>query len=216
MVLQAEPTKTGESVTAEQLHITRGIIEKRAVEMGASSVTVQVSDDGKLTVVLTSVSDVEAATKGIVGRGFVELVDGGDNPPLEGSLVVTELGGPPPGGPQPEDRTIWRVVATSDDMDLSKMSVEYGTMNQPLVAFTLTGEGTKKFADFTASNINKFLPILLDKKVISAPQIQGAIIGGSGVITGLTLDEARTLVAQLKAGVLPVNLRLLESTVTKP
>jgi preprotein translocase subunit SecD len=76
------------------------------------------------------------------------------------------------------------------------------------VAFTLKGQGSDAFGDFTSANVGKFMPILLDKRVISAPQIQAPIIGGSGVITGLSLQEARVLAQQLKYGALPVSLTL--------
>jgi preprotein translocase subunit SecD len=216
MVLQTEPLKEGDGVTAAQLQATRGIIEERARAMGASQVTVQVSDDGKLTVVLTGVSDTQQATKVIVERGFIELLDGGDTPPQDGDIVFTTLGGPPAGEPQPADATVWPVVLTSDALDADKVSVQFDSANQPQVAFTFKENGVKKFADFTANNIGKYMPIALDKKIISAPVIQGAIIGGSGVINNIALAEARTLAVQLKSGVLPVNLLLLESTVTEP
>jgi preprotein translocase subunit SecD len=216
MVLQAEPLKVGESVSAAQLQATRGIIEERAHAMGASQVTVQVSDDGKLTVVLTGVGDTEQATKMIVERGFIELLDGGDTPPQKGEFVFTTLGGPPAGEPQPTDATVWPVVLTSDDLDADKVSVQFDSGNQPQVAFTFRESAAKKFADFTANNIGKYMPIALDKKIISAPVIQGAITGGSGVINNVALSEARILAVQLKSGALPVNLRLLESTVTPP
>jgi|GEM_PF-6792713 len=217
LVLQAEPVKSGETVTPEQLQVTRNALEKRAKDLGVSSVSVQVEGDGKITVELSGADNFDPILRALTERGFVELLDGGDSPPSVGEVVVTESGGPPADRPQPNDPTVWPVVVTSDEMDTSKIAAQLDSMtNIPQVAFTLTESGAKKIADFTSNNINKFMPVVLDKKVISLPMIMGAIPGGSGVIMGLSLEETRTLAAQMKSGALPVNLKLLETTIIEP
>ncbi|MDQ6694074.1 MAG: protein translocase subunit SecD [Chloroflexota bacterium] len=106
---------------------------------------------------------------------------------------------------------VWNNVVTGDEIDGSKVAVQFDQVGKPQVSFTLKGEGSTKMANFTSANIGKFMPIVLDKKVISAPVIQGAIVGGTGQITGLTSSEAQKLAVQLKYGALPVGLRTLES-----
>ena len=217
LVLQAEPVKSGETVTPEQLQVTRDTLEKRGKDLGVPSVSVQIGDDSKITVELQGADDFDPISRALTERGFVELLDGGDSPPPTDTVVITELGGPPADRPQPDGPKVWTVVVTSDDMDTSKIAAQLdSTTNIPQVAFTLTESGAKKFADFTANNLNKFMPVVLDKKVISLPMIMGAIPGGSGVITGISLEEARTLAAQMKSGALPVNLKLLETTIIEP
>jgi preprotein translocase subunit SecD len=217
LVLQAEPVKSGETVTAEQLQVTRDTLEKRGKDLGVPSVSAQVGRDGKITVELQGADDFDPILRALTERGFVELLDGGDSPPQTGEVVITESGGPPADRPQPDDPRVWPVVVTSDEMDTSKIAAQLdSTTNMPQVAFTLTESGAKKIADFTSNNINKFMPVVLDKRVISVPMIMGAIPGGSGVIRGLSLEETRTLAAQMKSGTLPVNLKLLETTIIEP
>ena len=75
------------------------------------------------------------------------------------------------------------------------------------VNFRFNSIGTSRFADVTANNIGKRFAIVLDKKVISAPVIQGAIPGGSGRITGnFTPESANDLAVLLRAGALPTRL----------
>lgn len=112
--------------------------------------------------------------------------------------------------PTPPSQT-YQTIVTGNDIDGSKVSVVFNQANQPEVQFYLKGEGTKKMADFTTANVGKYMPIVLDKKVINSPSIQNAITGGNGVITGLTLSEAQILSKQLRFGALPVSLQLLES-----
>ena len=75
------------------------------------------------------------------------------------------------------------------------------------VAFTLTDEGAKIFADMTSNNIGKTLGIYLDGEELLAPTVQSAITTGSGVITQMQSAEyAQTVAAQIQSGALPMEL----------
>lgn len=75
------------------------------------------------------------------------------------------------------------------------------------VAFTLTDEGAKIFADMTSNNIGKTLGIYLDGEELLAPTVQNAITTGSGVITQMQSAEyAQTVAAQIQSGALPMEL----------
>ena len=85
------------------------------------------------------------------------------------------------------------------------------------ISFTLTSEGTKIFADHTGKNSGKFLTILLDKQVISAPVIREPITGGQGSISGnFTADSANAFAVQLRYGSLPVPLKVVETRIIGP
>jgi preprotein translocase subunit SecD len=55
------------------------------------------------------------------------------------------------------------------------------------------------------------LGIFLDNELISAPTVQ-AVIKDKGVITGVTIDEAKILVVQLNSGALDIPLQLISYT----
>lgn len=79
----------------------------------------------------------------------------------------------------------------------------------PVVQFAFNASGARKFGDATARNVGKKFAIVLDKKVISAPVINGAITGGSGIITGnFTVDSANELSLLLRSGALPAPLNV--------
>ncbi len=81
----------------------------------------------------------------------------------------------------------------------------------PCVAFELSEEGAKVFAEATAANLNKTISITLDGEVISAPTVNSVIAGGQGQITGnFTADEAKNLATLILSGALPLNLTQLE------
>lgn len=100
---------------------------------------------------------------------------------------------------------------------LKKANLSFNEHNQPVVAFTFDNYGAKKFAKTTSDNIGKIMAIVLDNKVISAPVINTAITGGSGVIEGkFTLNEAQDLALLLQAGSLPVPLTITEENTIGP
>jgi preprotein translocase subunit SecD len=75
------------------------------------------------------------------------------------------------------------------------------------VNFTLTGDGSKAFDELAARNLQKQVAIVLDGVVKSAPVIQQAEFGGSGVISGsFSESEAKDLALVLRYGALPVEL----------
>lgn len=79
------------------------------------------------------------------------------------------------------------------------------------VSFTFDQEGAYIFADTTQNNIGNLFAIILDEKVVSAPRIQSAIIGGKGIISGnFTAQEASNTALLLRSGSLPVNLNIVE------
>ncbi|MDR2505817.1 MAG: protein translocase subunit SecD [Oscillospiraceae bacterium] len=83
--------------------------------------------------------------------------------------------------------------------------------NVPVVAFELTDEGSKKFAEATLANIGKTISIVLDGTVISAPTVNSAITGGSGIIEGSFNEESAIELALLiQSGALPLEIEQLE------
>ena len=83
--------------------------------------------------------------------------------------------------------------------------------SQAIVSFRMNGIGSRRFADITRQNIGKRFAIVLDRKVISAPVIQGVIPGGSGQITGhFTTESANDLSVLLNAGALPAPMKVEE------
>ena len=93
------------------------------------------------------------------------------------------------------------------DGSMVKTAVYQFNEGDPQVAFTLTDEGAKIFADMTSNNIGKTLGIYLDGEELLAPTVQSAITTGSGVITQMQSAEyAQTVAAQIQSGALPMEL----------
>ena len=88
--------------------------------------------------------------------------------------------------------------------------------NEPVVNIQFNGQGADKFGRLTSQNVNKPFAIILDGQVLSAPNINEPILGGSAIIEGnFTVQSANDLAIQLRSGALPVKLTVVdESTVS--
>ena len=79
------------------------------------------------------------------------------------------------------------------------------------VSFRFDTEGAQKFGKITTNNIGSRLAVVLDGVVITAPRINSAITGGSGIITGnFNAQDAADLAVLLRAGALPAPLEIVE------
>jgi preprotein translocase subunit SecD len=89
--------------------------------------------------------------------------------------------------------------------------------NLPVVEFQFNTLGAQKFGDITQQNIGKRFAIVLDNKVITAPVIRSAILGGRGIIEGnFTTESANQLAILLRAGALPAPLNVIEERSVGP
>jgi preprotein translocase subunit SecD len=89
--------------------------------------------------------------------------------------------------------------------------------NRPVVSFKFNRTGAKKFATITKENVGKPFAIVLDNKVISAPNINEPILGGSGIISGgFSVQEATDLALLLRSGALPAPMKILEERTVGP
>jgi preprotein translocase subunit SecD len=101
--------------------------------------------------------------------------------------------------------------------EIRSVNVGLDPQGAPAIDFVLSSEGSTIFAQHTAANIGKVLAITLDKRVVSAPGIQGAIPDGQGQISGaFTADSANALAVQLRYGSLPIPLKVVETRIIGP
>ncbi|WP_158521586.1 protein translocase subunit SecD [Candidatus Fokinia solitaria] len=86
-----------------------------------------------------------------------------------------------------------------------------------VVSFSLNSEGAQKFGTYTSKNVGKYIAIVIDNRIISAPSIKEPIRGGNGMISGsFSLESANELASMLRSGSLPVALTIVEEKVIGP
>ncbi len=99
--------------------------------------------------------------------------------------------------------------------DMLKNSwVSTGQFGESSVSFELNPEGTTIFGNVTRENSGRALAIVLDDKIVSAPNINEPITTGSGVISGnFGYEEAQNLAKILKEGALPLGISIVEEEI---
>ncbi len=104
-----------------------------------------------------------------------------------------------------------RVIVGGEDLDDAKSTFEQQQGGRPIISFTFNAAGGRAFCAATRANIGKRLAIQLDNEIISAPVVQSAICGGSGIITGtFTTQQTQEQALLLRSGALPATLTIIE------
>jgi len=228
-------------VTGEELTNARNILENRANGLGVSEVVMQIAGDRRIVAEFPGIQNPEEVVASLKQTALLEFVDMGDTPVTAGTVIQTDFAAsgasgasepstdataiPPTADPAiatPEPvangetvpGTVYHTVMTGASLDSASVQSVSG---QYVVAFSLKPEATDIFGEYTTANQGKYLAIVLDKTVVSAPVINTPITDGQGQIQGgFTLDSANTLAIQLRSGSLPIPIKVVESRTVGP
>ena len=94
----------------------------------------------------------------------------------------------------------------------------FDQLNKPEVSMTMNSSGAKQWAKMTGDNVGRFVAVVLDDYVYTAPSVNQAITGGRTSISGgsMTIEEAEDIATVLKAGKLPAAARIIQAEVVGP
>ena len=108
-------------------------------------------------------------------------------------------------------------IAAVTGRDLTGAEPSRDSSGRPNVAFHLNRDGAERFGRMTGANIGKYLAVVLDNRVYTAPVIHGQITD-NGVIEGgnFTPQSANDLALVLKSGALPASIKPLSEEVVGP
>ena len=183
------------------------VIRKRVDQVGVAEPTIQRVGPNRVLVQLPGAQD-PSRLRELLGStakmSFHLLADNVDpnNPGPGVTILKDEQGQSYP--------VLDRIELSGDRLTDARVSFDPNT-HEPLVTFRFDSAGANRFAEITRENVGKPFAIVLDNKVLSAPNIREPITGGSGQISGnFTADSATTLAALLRAGALPAKLTVIE------
>ena len=193
------------SVEQSDLELAAQILSERSVLLGYTRFTFKVSDAGELVGAIPMTINAEEFAGQIAGVGLLEFVDFGETPVTPGTVVRTDVENK---YLDQGDGQVWHTVMMNDGIETADASLGYQN-GIYLINFSLTEEGKQIFFEHTSQNIGRYLGIVLDKVVISAPIINDAISGGQGSISGnFTQREAEELAVILQTKPLPFPVRI--------
>ncbi len=87
--------------------------------------------------------------------------------------------------------------------------VSFDQISQPVVSIKFTAAGAKLFEEITGRNVGKPVAIYVGGNLISSPNVNEKIVGGSAVINGMaSMQEAQDLARDLNTGAIPAPIVL--------
>ena len=202
----------GTSVDAEKMNTATRIVENRVNGLGVTEALVQQAGDNRIVVELPGIEDPTVAISTIQETGLLEFVDMGNTPLPAGTRIVTDIAT----SETPDiDEQLWHTVMTGNVIE--NVQVSRDPTGQYVIQFQLDSEGAVIFSEYTTAHVGEFLGIVLDKTVISAPNVNEPITEGEGVISGaFTVESANNLAVQLRYGSLPIPLKVVETRTIGP
>src|SRR5690606_29506253 len=104
-----------------------------------------------------------------------------------------------------------RPIVTGSNLVDAKEEIDPLTSG-PIVTFELDRKGAREFGEGTSKNVVNFMAIVLDDRVQGRPPVINERIERRGQITmaGKSFQEARDLALTLRAGALPIPLKVVE------
>ncbi len=200
LVYQADLSASADK--AKDLNNLMSVFRTRVDSLGVAEPSIQSQGSDRVIIELPGIKDIGSAISTIGSTYELAFMIQGDsggtalndyytNTPYPGTWKTTDLTG----------------------RDLISSDVEYqgqSVSSEPVVSLVFNGTGRDKFSKITTDNVNKRLAIVLDNKIVSAPNIQVAITDGRAVVTGMAnIDEAKKLSNRLNEGMLPVPAKLV-------
>ena len=195
VVLLAEDPKDG-SVSRDDMEQLKAVMRQRVDELGVTEPLIQAEGEDRLIIELPGVKNPEEAVDVIGKTAFLEFKT------WDGETILT--------GKELEDA----------------QGVLDPTTNEPIITLQFGREGSRAFSEATSKLTEEFrsgdprrsIGIFLDGQLLTNPTVNEAIPNGRAEISGgfETFDEAANLAALLRAGALPVEVKVIEKRTVGP
>ena len=211
IVLTPSPSGTAQALK-DAMSVAREVVRRRIDPGGTKEITVVTEGNNRVLVEVPGTSNPDELKRliGQTARLEFKLVDLSANP------ADAQQGRAPPGSqvlPMADGHGFIvvkrRVMVSGDQLTDAKQSFDQN--GQPDIDITFNTAGARRFGRTTQENVGKPFAIILDDKVLSAPNINEPILGGRAQISGsFTVQSAHDLAVSLSSGKLPVKLNVIE------
>lgn len=228
LVLEGQETEKVK-VSDDAMAGVAAVIRNRIDALGVTEPTIQRKGRDQVIVELPGVKDPERAIKIIGDTALLEFIEAewspGDSRTVSAEKLKEFYGAEARldfvkeirGGRVESERPIILRKAVLTGADLKGAWPGLDQYGNPVVDIEFNSHGAQIFAEVTSRSVNKPIAIVLDKKIISAPNVREPIPSGKAQISGsFSAEEVQDLVIKLKAGALPIPVKLVETRVVGP
>lgn len=205
------------------------VIRNRIDALGVTEPTIQRKGRDQVIVELPGIKDPERAIKVIGDTALLEFVEAEWSPgdvrtvsqeklkEFYGPEARLDLVRETKDGRVESERPIILKKTVLTGADLKGAWPGIDSYGNPVVDIEFGGPGAQIFADVTSRSVGRPIAIILDRKVISAPNVREPIPSGKAQISGnFTAEDMQDLVIKLKAGSLPIPVKLVETRIVGP
>jgi len=214
------PSASGLAASIDSaMEVATEVVRKRIDELGTREPTIVREGQSRILVQVPGLQD-PAALKALLGKTAkleFKMVDLTANPAdvAQGRAPPGSVVLPYPDSPAKVIAVQRRTIISGDDLIDARLTQDEN--QQPAVSIKFNATGGRKFAQVTRENVGKPFAMVLDNSVLSAPNINEPILGGSAIINGnFTTDSANQLAIALRSGKLPVALKVVEERTVGP
>lgn len=205
------------------------VIRNRIDGLGVSEPTIQRKGQNQVIVELPGIKDPERAIALIGDTALLEFVEAewlpGDARGASPEKVREFYGAEARidsvkdmrDGRVESERPIVLKKTVLTGADLKGAYPSFDQYGNPVVDIEFNDKGAQLFAEVTGRSVNKPLAIILDKRIISAPNVREPIPSGRAQISGsFKAEDVRDMVIKLKAGSLPIPVNMVETRIVGP
>ncbi len=207
VVLEAKDTEKV-MVTPEVMQSIISVVRNRVDGLGVAEPVIQKKGDRQIVVELPGIADPDRARAMIGKTAHLKFQEQGTAAPQ--APQAAQAGAPA--------MPTWVDTGLDGSMLKSaKAEPNPGMGGGWVVTLQFDPQGAKLFGEITSRNVGKPVAMVLDDKVISAPNVNEPILSGDAVISGnFAAKEAQDVAVQLNAGALPVPLEEIENRTVGP
>ncbi|MNK58629.1 preprotein translocase subunit SecD [compost metagenome] len=202
VVLEAKDTEKVK-VTPEVMQSIISVVRNRVDGLGVAEPLIQKKGDRQIVVELPGIEDPDRA-RAMIGK--------------TAHLKFQEQAAPQAVKPGTPAAPAWVDTGLDGSMLRSaKAEPNPGMGGGWVVTIKFDQQGAKLFGEITSRNVGRPVAMVLDDKIISAPNVNEPILNGDAVVSGnFTAKEAQDVAVQLNAGALPVPLEEIENRTVGP
>jgi preprotein translocase subunit SecD len=203
----------------DQLGVSEPVIQEHG--LGDYQILVQlpgVDDPARVKEIMqsTAMLEIRQAVKGPYPSEQAAMQDNGGVLPPDTVLMK----GTNQHAQNPEEATevYWLISRSSavSGADLRSADAGRDENGRADVNFTLTGDGGRRFAAFTAAHVGDKLAVVLDNKVKSVATIQEQIHDQGRITGSFSPEETQDLALTLRSGALPAGIKYLQEVTVGP
>ncbi len=207
----------------------RETIDRRVNELGVTEPNIsEYGDTGdQLLVQLPGVTEIARAKEIIRSTAQLQLKLVEAGPASTQEALLQQFGGKVPddmevltgaseGGEAGTSYYLVKKVAPITGQDLRTARSTLDENGRPAVGFSMTREGAVKFGRLTGENVGRYLAVILDNRVQTAPRIESRINDEGRISGSFTAQEVADHVLTLNSGALPASMSYLEERTIGP